>query len=84
MQSPLKCQSRIPQDKQRDTTCTAFWRGPDRRGGSRQYGVTGGQSDGSVVLRYGSVDVALGLPLSDKRIVDRIDFKKSAVFELVT
>jgi hypothetical protein len=46
--------------------------------------VTGGEGDGSVVLRYGSVDVALGWPLSDKRIVARIDFKKSAVFELVT
>jgi putative aminopeptidase FrvX len=28
-----------------------------------QYGVTGGGNDGSVFLRYGSVDVALGWPL---------------------
>jgi putative aminopeptidase FrvX len=28
-----------------------------------QYGVTGGGNDGSVFVRYGAVDVAMGWPL---------------------
>ncbi|MFI5097230.1 MAG: M20/M25/M40 family metallo-hydrolase [Candidatus Acidiferrales bacterium] len=42
-----------------------------------QYGVTGGGNDGSVFLRYGSVDVALGWPLryahSPAEVIDTKD-----------
>jgi len=42
-----------------------------------QYGVTGGGNDGSVFLRYGSVDVALGWPLryahSPGEVIDNRD-----------
>ena len=42
-----------------------------------QYGVTGGGNDGSVFLRYGSVDVALGWPLryshSPAEVIDTRD-----------
>jgi putative aminopeptidase FrvX len=43
-----------------------------------QYGVTGGGDDGSVFLRYGSVDVALGWPLrylhSPAEVIDTREF----------
>lgn len=42
-----------------------------------QYGVTGGGNDGSVFVRYGSVDVAMGWPLryahSPGEVIDRKD-----------
>jgi putative aminopeptidase FrvX len=42
-----------------------------------QYGVTGGGNDGSVFLRYGSVDVPLGWPLryshSAAEVIDTLD-----------
>ena len=42
-----------------------------------QYGATGGGNDGSVFLRYGSVDVALGWPLryshSPAEVIDTKD-----------
>ena len=44
-----------------------------------QYGVTGGGNDGSVFLRYGSVDVALGWPLryshSPAEVIDTKDLE---------
>jgi putative aminopeptidase FrvX len=44
-----------------------------------QYGVTGGGNDGSVFLRYGSVDVALGWPLryshSPGEVIDTKDLE---------
>ncbi len=42
-----------------------------------QYGVTGGGNDGSVFLRYGSVDIPLGWPLryshSPAEVIDTLD-----------
>jgi putative aminopeptidase len=61
----------------------------NRNGIPVQYGVTGGGNDGSVFLRYGSVDIPLGWPLryshSAAEVIDTKDLDALAkIVEVIT
>jgi len=66
---------------------TACWLSQRRTASGARYGVTGGGNDGSVFLRYGSVDVALGWPLryshSPGEVIDTKDLDASGKIGVV-